>query len=199
MGGRFIFLRYGRVGDLSGHAPALMPVRTRLKLRAALSCSAPVSTEEQQKNRREVQFHLDVLLLIVYETHGLLATPSRSGLLRFRILRPMLTSACATRSRSPGVSSVTFRAQSPNPEGSPIYRNTSSPPRPRWSTRNWQLCLYVANRGRDHCSRPPGTIASCDSKIIFLYASCERHGSHGRSFIAIGRGGRRGFGLARGS
>src|SRR5882724_4481988 len=29
---------------------------------------------------REVQFDLDVLLLVVLETHGLLAAPSRSGL-----------------------------------------------------------------------------------------------------------------------
>ena len=28
----------------------------------------------------EVQFHLDILLLVVLETHGLLASPSRSGL-----------------------------------------------------------------------------------------------------------------------
>src|ERR1700730_7414882 len=79
-----------------------------------------------RQRRREVQFHLDVLLLIVFETHGLLTAPSRSGLLRCRILCPMLTSAPrsgrltatsvaeATRNRSPGVSSVTFRAQSPN-------------------------------------------------------------------------------------
>src|ERR1700682_211155 len=79
-----------------------------------------------RQRRREVQFHLDILLLIVVETHGLLAAPPRSGLLRCRILCPMLTSAPrsgrltatsvaeATRNRSPGVSSVTFRAQSPN-------------------------------------------------------------------------------------
>src|SRR5438477_1674818 len=79
-----------------------------------------------RQRRREVQFHLDVLLLVVFETHGLLTAPSRSGLLRCRVLCPMLTSAprsgCltatsvaeATRNRSPGVSSVTFRAPSPN-------------------------------------------------------------------------------------
>src|SRR5262244_2371733 len=33
-----------------------------------------------RQRRREVQFHLDVLLLVVRETHGLLASPSRSGL-----------------------------------------------------------------------------------------------------------------------
>src|SRR5215467_7731858 len=33
-----------------------------------------------RKRRREVQFDLDVLLLVVLETHGLLASPSRSGL-----------------------------------------------------------------------------------------------------------------------
>src|SRR5439155_4529668 len=87
------------------------------------SCDTSGCTRQR---RREVQFHLDVLLLIVFETHGLLTAPSRSGLLRCRILCPMLTSAPrsgrltatsvaeATRNRSPGVSSVTFRAQSPN-------------------------------------------------------------------------------------
>jgi hypothetical protein len=79
-----------------------------------------------RQRRREVQYHLDILLLVVFETHGLLTAPSRSGLLRCRILCPMLTSAPrsgrltatsvaeTTRSRSPGVSSVTFRARSPN-------------------------------------------------------------------------------------
>src|SRR5215471_163869 len=33
-----------------------------------------------RQRRREVQFHLDVLLLVVRETHGLLTAPSRSGL-----------------------------------------------------------------------------------------------------------------------
>ena len=33
-----------------------------------------------RRRRREVQFHLDILLLVVLETHGLLASPSRSGL-----------------------------------------------------------------------------------------------------------------------
>src|SRR5438876_3925008 len=33
-----------------------------------------------RQRRREVQLHLDVLLLVVLETHGLLASPSRSGL-----------------------------------------------------------------------------------------------------------------------
>src|SRR5207245_11630379 len=85
-----------------------------------------------RKCRREVQLHVDVLLLIVFETHGLLTAPSRSGLLRCRILCPMLTSAPrsgrltatsvaeATRNRSPGVSSVTFRAQSPNLRFAPL-------------------------------------------------------------------------------
>src|ERR1035437_8230144 len=79
-----------------------------------------------RQRRREVQFDLDILLRVVFETHGLLTAPSRSGLLRGRILCPMLTSALrsgclsaasvaeATQSRSPGVSSAAFRAQSPN-------------------------------------------------------------------------------------
>src|SRR5215471_16736420 len=78
------------------------------------------------RQRREVQWHLDILLLVVWETHGLLATPSRSGLLRCRILCPLLTStlrsgclsaasvAAATQSSSPGVSSAAFPAPSPN-------------------------------------------------------------------------------------
>src|SRR5436309_16018420 len=33
-----------------------------------------------RQRRREVQFHLDILLLVVLEIHGLLTTPSRSGL-----------------------------------------------------------------------------------------------------------------------
>src|SRR5580658_10221779 len=33
-----------------------------------------------RQRRGEVQFHLDILLLVVLETHGLLAAPSRSGL-----------------------------------------------------------------------------------------------------------------------
>src|SRR5579862_5402062 len=33
-----------------------------------------------RRRRREVQFDLDILLLVVLETHGLLASPSRSGL-----------------------------------------------------------------------------------------------------------------------
>src|SRR6202171_4312639 len=33
-----------------------------------------------RQRRREVQFHLDILLLVVLETHDLLAAPSRSGL-----------------------------------------------------------------------------------------------------------------------
>src|ERR1035441_3743631 len=33
-----------------------------------------------RQRRREVQLHLDILLLVVLETHGLLAAPSRSGL-----------------------------------------------------------------------------------------------------------------------
>src|ERR1044071_4059098 len=33
-----------------------------------------------RQRRREVQFDLDILLLVVLETHGLLAAPSRSGL-----------------------------------------------------------------------------------------------------------------------
>jgi hypothetical protein len=33
-----------------------------------------------RRRRREVQFHLDILLLAVLETHDLLAAPSRSGL-----------------------------------------------------------------------------------------------------------------------
>jgi len=37
------------------------------------------------RQRREVQWPLDILLLVVWEIHGLLATPSRSGLLRCRM------------------------------------------------------------------------------------------------------------------
>src|SRR5439155_13673028 len=33
-----------------------------------------------RQRRREVQLHLDILLLVVLEIHGLLASPSRSGL-----------------------------------------------------------------------------------------------------------------------
>src|ERR1022692_773304 len=33
-----------------------------------------------RRHRRKVQLHLDVLLLVVLEIHGLLAAPSRSGL-----------------------------------------------------------------------------------------------------------------------
>src|SRR6266851_5260028 len=33
-----------------------------------------------RQRRREVQLHLDILLLVVLEIHGLLAAPSRSGL-----------------------------------------------------------------------------------------------------------------------
>src|SRR6266853_4650543 len=33
-----------------------------------------------RQHGREVQFNLDILLLVVLETHGLLASPSRSGL-----------------------------------------------------------------------------------------------------------------------
>src|SRR4030095_8623630 len=33
-----------------------------------------------RQRRREGQLHLDILLLVVLETHGLLASPSRSGL-----------------------------------------------------------------------------------------------------------------------
>src|SRR5215469_10078306 len=33
-----------------------------------------------RQRSREVQFELDILLLVVFETHGLLASPSRSGL-----------------------------------------------------------------------------------------------------------------------
>jgi hypothetical protein len=43
--------------------------------------------------RREVQFHLDVLLLVVLETHGLLASPSRSGLRPSFPARPIHCSA----------------------------------------------------------------------------------------------------------
>src|ERR1035438_1837147 len=98
----------------------------------------------------KVQFDLDILLLVVLETHGLLASPSRSGLRpsfpawpihcsAFRhsecltsladchdLICPLLTSAPrsgrlstasvaeATRSRSPGVSSAAFCAESPD-------------------------------------------------------------------------------------
>src|SRR5262249_23887481 len=74
-----------------------------------------------RQRRREVQLHLDILLLVVFETHGLLTAPSRSGLLRRRILCLLLTStlrsgglsapsvAEATQGRSPGVSSTAFR------------------------------------------------------------------------------------------
>ena len=67
-----------------------------------------------------------ILLLVVIEIRVLLAAPSRSGLLRCRILCPLLTSAlrsgclaatsvaAATRDRSPEVSSAAFRAQSPD-------------------------------------------------------------------------------------
>src|SRR5208283_707328 len=43
--------------------------------------------------RREVQFHLDILLLVVLETHGLLAAPSRSGLRPSFPVRPIHCSA----------------------------------------------------------------------------------------------------------
>src|SRR6266852_4712601 len=41
------------------------------------SCDTSSCTRQR---RGEVQFHLDVLLLSVFETHGLLTAPSRSGL-----------------------------------------------------------------------------------------------------------------------
>jgi hypothetical protein len=97
---------------------------TRRRRRFSLfSCDISGCTRQR---RREVQFQLEILLLVVSETHGLLPAPSRLGLFRCRILCPMLTSVPrsgrltatsvvgATRSRSPGVSSVTFRAPSPN-------------------------------------------------------------------------------------
>src|SRR5215813_8438467 len=46
-----------------------------------------------RQRRTEVQFHLDVLLLVVRETHGLLAAPSRSGL---RPLFPAWPIHCST-------------------------------------------------------------------------------------------------------
>src|SRR5215475_13684922 len=108
-----------------------------------------------RQRRREVQFDLDVLLLVVLETHGLLAAPSRSGLqpsfpawpihcsafrraecltsladvmTYYALLTSAPRSGClstasvaeATRSRSPGVSSAAFRAQSPNLRFAPL-------------------------------------------------------------------------------
>src|SRR5207245_4333702 len=42
--------------------------------------SLPACRGFTRRRRREVQFDLDILLLVVLETHGLLAAPSRSGL-----------------------------------------------------------------------------------------------------------------------
>jgi hypothetical protein len=124
--------------------------------------------------------HLDILLLVVLETHGLLAAPSRSGLLRCRILCPLLTSAprsgClstasvaeATRNRSPGVSSAAFRAQSPDLRFAPLMEMdfaVSCPLVRRWrlisgfcsSTRTFDPCFFqTPPRGGSPCiiSRP---------------------------------------------
>src|SRR4030095_5352852 len=46
-----------------------------------------------RQRRREVQFVLDILLLVVLETHGLLASPSRSGLRPSFPARPIHCSA----------------------------------------------------------------------------------------------------------
>src|SRR5205807_3388288 len=54
------------------------------------SCDTSGCTRQR---RREVQFQLEILLLVVSETHGLLTAPPRLGLFRCRILCPMLTSA----------------------------------------------------------------------------------------------------------
>ncbi len=54
------------------------------------SCDTSGCTRQR---RREVQFQLDVLLLVVFETHGLLTTPSRSGLLPSFPARPIHCSA----------------------------------------------------------------------------------------------------------
>src|ERR1035441_7332957 len=109
-----------------------------------------------RQRRREVQFDLGILLFVVLETHGLLASPSRSGLrpsfpawpilappfgirsasLALPTSRPTMPSAdfCpavkqrlstasvaeATRSRSPGVSTAAFHAQSPDLRFAPL-------------------------------------------------------------------------------
>ena len=46
-----------------------------------------------RQRRREVQLHLDILLLVVLEIHGLLASPSRSGLRPSFPARPIRCSA----------------------------------------------------------------------------------------------------------
>src|ERR1035438_2110136 len=132
----------------------LLLVRAFRSGRFSLFPSRPSGFTRQR--RREVQFDLDILLLVVLETHGLLASPSRSGLRpsfpawpihcsAFRhsecltsladchdLICPLLTSAPrsgrlstasvaeATRSRSPGVSSAAFCAQSPDLRFAPL-------------------------------------------------------------------------------
>src|SRR4029077_12981979 len=79
------YLLHQSVGSSWAFGSTCRPQRFSL-----FSCDTSGCTRQR---RREVQFHLDILLLVVFETHGLLTAPSRSGLLRRRILCPMLTSA----------------------------------------------------------------------------------------------------------
>src|SRR5260370_935348 len=55
---------------------ACVPIRPRGRFRPF----PPRLSGFTRQRRREVQFDLDILLLVVLEIHGLLASPSRSGL-----------------------------------------------------------------------------------------------------------------------
>src|SRR5215471_5342766 len=48
--------------------------------RGRFSLFPPVFSGFTRQRVRKVQLHLDILLLVVLETHGLLTSPSRSGL-----------------------------------------------------------------------------------------------------------------------
>ena len=66
--------------------------------RGRFSLFSCVTSGCTRQRRREVQCHLEILLLVVFETHGLLTAPSRSGLLRGLDTMPYADFCSAVRS-----------------------------------------------------------------------------------------------------
>jgi hypothetical protein len=142
--------------------------------------------------RAEVRLGPNILLSVTPEVHVLLASTlvrAFGGRKGTRLLRPLLTSAVrsnhlsmasvagATHGRSPGVSSVAFRAQSPDLRFAPLMDMDFAVRRPL--VRCWRLISGFCPSTRTFAPRflqtpPRGGLRPCALLVLYLHQVAQR-------------------------